>query len=112
MYTDPYTEEYTAMGQAMVRISERARQTLREIAQSADEPMQAVLEKAVEEYRRRHFLERVSLAYERLREDPAAWSEMQVERDAWDQTLKDGLAQDESWTDEREVRRTGGGESR
>ena len=50
------------MGKARVRISERTRQTLREIAQSADEPMQAVLEKAVEEYRRRHFLERVNRA--------------------------------------------------
>jgi hypothetical protein len=94
------------MGQAIVRISKRARQTQREIAQAADEPMQAVLEKAVEEYRRRHFLERVSLAYESLREDPAAWSEMQAERDAWDPTLKDGLAQDESWTEEGELRRT------
>jgi len=74
--------------------------------------MQAVLEKAVEEYRRRHFLERVSLAYERLREDPEAWREMQAENAAWEETLKDGLAQDESWTQAGEVRRIGGGEGR
>src|SRR6185369_13963538 len=107
-YTNPYTKEYAAMGQAMVRISERARQTLREIAQSSEEPMQ-VLEKAVEEYRRRHFLERVNRAYELLREDPVAWTEVKRERASWDETLQDGLPPDEVWTAEGEVLRTGGG---
>lgn len=100
------------MSQAMVRISERTRQTLREIAQSLEEPMQAVLEKAVEEYRRRHFLERVNRAYERLREDPAAWSEMNSERAAWDGTVEEGLPAEETWTESGEVLRTGGGERR
>ncbi len=52
------------MGQAMVRISDKTRQVLRDMAQSEEESMQSVLEKAVEEYRRRHFLEQVNRAYE------------------------------------------------
>jgi hypothetical protein len=36
--------------------------------------------------------------------DPAAWGEMQAECVAWEETLGDGLAPDESWTEEGEVR--------
>ena len=93
------------MGQAMVRISDRARQTLREIAQSEEESMQAVLEKAVEEYRRRHFLEQVNRAYQQLRQAPEAWAEELAERALWDATLKDGIPADESWGDQGEVHR-------
>jgi hypothetical protein len=97
------------MSQAMVRISERARQTLREIARSEDQPMQAIIEKAVEEYRRRHFLEQVNRAYDLLREDPVAWGEVVAERATWDQALEDGLPSNEGWTAEGEVQRREGG---
>ena len=98
------------MGQAMVRISDRARQTLREIAQSEAESMQVVLEKAVEEYRRRHFLEQVNRAYQSLREDPEAWAEELAERALWETTLKDGLPVAESWDEKGEVHRPARGE--
>lgn len=99
------------MGQAMVRISERTRQTLREIAQSEAEPMQAVLDKAVEEYRRRHFLEQVNRAYQRLREDPEAWGEIAAEHALWERTDGDGLPAGESWTEEGELDPARGGEA-
>ena len=95
------------MGEESVPLSERTRQTLLELSRSVDEPMQTVLDRAVEEYRRRHFLERVQLAYGSLREDPKAWGEMQAEQRAWDGTLADGLGTDESWTDEGTVRQAG-----
>lgn len=85
------------MGHAMVRISEQAHQALREIARAEDSSMQSVLDKAVEEYRRRRFLEEVNAAYAALREDPEAWKEVEEERSAWDATLGDGLP-DENWT--------------
>lgn len=85
------------MGHAMVRISEQTHQALREIARAEDSSMQAVLDKAVEEYRRRRFLEEVNAAYAALREDPEAWQEVEEERSAWDATLGDGLP-DESWS--------------
>jgi hypothetical protein len=92
------------MGQESVPLSERTRQTLLELSRSVDEPMHTVLDRAVEEYRRRLFLERVHLAYGRLREDSSAWGEMQAEQRVWDGTLADGLGADESWTDEGALR--------
>ena len=85
------------MGHAMVRISEQTHQTLRDLARADHDSMQSVLDKAVEEYRRRRFLEDVNAAYAALREDPEAWKEVEEEHSAWDVTLGDGLP-DESWT--------------
>lgn len=53
--------------------------------------MQAILDNAVEEYRRRLFWERVDAAASDLRKDPAAWQEELAERRAWDTTLADGM---------------------
>jgi predicted CopG family antitoxin len=88
------------MGHAMVRISEQTHEHLREIARAEQESMQSVLEKAVEVYRRRRFLEDVNAAYGALRENPEAWKEVEEERSAWDATLEDGLPEGESWTEE------------
>lgn len=96
------------MNQATVRINERTRETLREIARQEHASMQAVLERAVEEYRRKRFLEELNSAYEDLRRDPKAWSEIEAERTVWDATLVDGLPADEVWDEEsRSVRKTG-----
>jgi hypothetical protein len=84
------------MGHAMVRISEQTHPSLRDMARADHDSMQSVLDKAVEEYRRRCFLEDVNAAYAALREDPEAWKEVEEERSAWDATLGDGLP-DESW---------------
>lgn len=72
------------MGQAMVRINVHTHQTLREIAQTEHLSMQAVLEKAVEEYRRRRLLEEANAAYAVLRSDPEAWQEIEAERAEWE----------------------------
>jgi hypothetical protein len=53
--------------------------------------MQTVLDKAIEEQRRKRFLEELSHAYAELRKDAAAWREDQAERSLWGQTLMDGL---------------------
>ena len=78
------------MGQAMVRINEHTHQALREMAQAEHRTMQAVLELAVEEYRRRRLLEEANAAYALLRCDPEAWQEIQAERAEWE-ALPDGL---------------------
>jgi len=70
------------------------------MARAEHDSMQSVLEKAVEEYRRRRFLEDVNAAYLLLKEDPEAWKELEEERSAWDATLADGLPEGESWTEE------------
>ncbi len=79
------------MGSAAVRISERAQAILRELASQDGKTMQAVLDDAIEAYRRKRFLEEANAAYAALRADPQAWREEQEEREAWEQTLADGL---------------------
>lgn len=56
--------------------------------------MQALLEKAVEAYRRQRFLEESNRAFEALKASPEAWKSEQVEREAWDVTLADGLEEE------------------
>ncbi|WP_254054095.1 hypothetical protein [Singulisphaera sp. GP187] len=53
--------------------------------------MTEVLGKAIEEYRKKRFLEGLNADFAALREDPAAWVEEQKERAVWDATLADGL---------------------
>lgn len=73
-----------------VRIDEVSRQTLRELAERRGESMQEVLATAIEEYRRRHFLETANSAFAALRKQPKAWKQEKQERKAWDRTLRDG----------------------
>jgi hypothetical protein len=90
------------MGQIMVRINMQTHQTLREIAKAEHRSMQAVLEVAVEEYRRRCLLEDANAAYARLRNDPVVWQEIQAERAEWE-ALSDGLPEGEIWADEGQI---------
>jgi len=76
---------------ATVRISQASWQVLRQIAAQAGEPMQAVLDKAIEAYRRQCFLQKANEAYAALRENPVAWQEEIAERKAWDITSEDRL---------------------
>jgi predicted transcriptional regulator len=80
------------MGSATVRISDKARETLRTLAERSREPMQYILDQAIEEYRRNSFLREANQAYATLRSDEAAWNEEQAERRAWDATLSDHAA--------------------
>ena len=82
------------MSSATVRISLTARDHLRDLATHTGKPMQAVVEEAIDLYRRHCFLEGVNAAYAALRKDPEAWSEITKERAMWDATLADGLLED------------------
>ena len=74
-----------------IRISRRSKATLRELARREGKPMQAVLDEAIEQYRRDKFFEELNASYARLRQDPEAWKQEMAERDEWDVTLSDGL---------------------
>ena len=74
-----------------VRISLASHQKLKNMATELGEPMQDVLDKAVESYRRKSFLDRVNTEFEALRATPDAWADEVAERRAWDVTLTDGL---------------------
>jgi len=86
-----------------VRISEASRKVLGELATREGQPMQTVLEKAIELYRRQRFLEEVNVAFEKLHQDPEAWGGLLQERAQWEATLAEGLEPGETWTDEGEA---------
>lgn len=81
---------------SVVRINARTREVLEELSRKSGEPMLSIIEKAIENYRRRVFLEQTNLAYARLREDKKASQAFDEELKAWDATLGDGLESPES----------------
>ncbi len=74
-----------------IRVSRRTRETLREITQTSGYSVQEVVEQALELYKRRQLLEATNAAYAALQDDPDEWSALEVELEAWDLTLDDGL---------------------
>jgi len=76
------------------RISEPTRAILRKLAEESGESLQAILDKAVETYRRQRFLEDSNRAFGVLQANAAAWKEEQAEREDWDITVGDGLEKD------------------
>lgn len=86
------------MNNTTVRISDTSRNILRELAAQENASMQAVLEKAIEAYRRQYFLLEVNRAYAVIRKDQHTWSEVREDRTQWDTTLGDGLNQNERWS--------------
>lgn len=82
------------MASTTVRIEQTLRDKLREQAVREKVPMHVILDKAIEDYRRKWFLEEANRAYAALRRDPEAWQTEQEERNVWDATLADGLEED------------------
>ncbi len=79
------------MSGTTVRVGKTTRDKLRELAALENEPMHVILDRAIEDYRRKRFLEEANRTYAALRRDPEAWQTEQEERKAWDTTLADGL---------------------
>ena len=74
-----------------IRITPRSKAVLRTLAKQQGKPMQAVLDEAIDHYRRDKFLDEVNTAYATLRSDPKRWNAELAERALWDKTLADGL---------------------
>ena len=85
---------------ATVRISEQSHHHLREMAAQSGEPMQAVLDKALEQYRRQKFWEEMDTAYAAIQSDPEALEAEKKEFALWEATLMDGLDPHEDWSQE------------
>ena len=73
------------MATTTMRISLRAHDVLQELAETSGSSMQAVLEQAIERYRRQQLLEATNAAYAALRAAPAAWAHLEQDRQAWEQ---------------------------
>jgi len=74
-----------------VRVSSESRDALRRLARRSGTSLQEVLERAIEEYETRQFLEAANRSYADLRTNRKAWEQELRERRAWDATLSDGL---------------------
>jgi len=80
-----------AVGTTTVRISEATRSKLRQLAEETGEPMQMVLDRALDAYRREHFFAALDEAYAGLWADPVAREEELAERQIFEGSLADGL---------------------
>lgn len=83
-----YSEEM-----AQVRISETSHELLRSLSTVEGKSMQDVMDQAIENYRRKAFLEGLNEDYQRLRSDEGAWKEHSEETALWDNVLMDGLGE-------------------
>lgn len=77
------------MGSTTVRVTKKTWEALRETAGRTGMTMQEILEKSIEEYRRKRFLEETNNAFQLLKESPAQWEEEINERRLWDQSFAD-----------------------
>jgi predicted transcriptional regulator len=91
------------MASTMVRISEKAGKTLKQLAAESGETMQSILDKALEDYKRKRFFDALDADIAALQADPAAWAEYKAETALWDATLMDGLDPHEQWNDDGTV---------
>ena len=73
-----------------IRVTNHARDAVREIAEITGMHQQEVVDQAVEAYRRQVLLEKANQAYAALRSNGKAWQAELKEREAWDATLADG----------------------
>ena len=78
------------MSSSTVRISKESGTILKEIAAREKRSLQAVLDTAIEEYRRHRFLHEANKAYSVLKENPKNWKAEMEERKQWETTLSDG----------------------
>lgn len=76
---------------ASIRIDEKTRALLQELAQAEHKSMGRVVEEAVQRYDEDRFWNQAELAYRRLQSDPAAWREYQQEIALFDTASMDGL---------------------
>ena len=79
------------MAATTIRIRSSSHQALKEIAAITGLSLQDELEQAVEDRRRRLYLEGANADYAALAADPKALAEFKAEVAAWDSTNLDGL---------------------
>jgi predicted secreted protein len=87
------------MSPTTVRIRSGVRSLLRELAREEGVSMQAVLERALDQYRRRRFIEAVNEGYAIARADAASAASLAEEQAAWEGVVADGLDDGETWSD-------------
>lgn len=73
-----------------IRVSRETHRRLRALAHASGRPISEVLSAALQRYEDEVFWERVNAGYAALRDDAAAWAEVEAERRLYEHTLGDG----------------------
>ena len=76
---------------ATIRISSTAHRSLAKMAEQTNTSLQEMLDRAVENERRRLLLERTNRAYAKLRQNKKTWEAWRAELRQLDATLSDGI---------------------
>ena len=83
------------MATTTVRVDVAVQHALRDLARERGETISAVLEQAVEHYRRQLMFEQANAAWAAMRADQSQWDELLEERRLWEATLMDGIEDEE-----------------
>lgn len=86
-----------------VDVSDSTSQVLQGLVKQTGKSIPEILDKAIEEYRRKIFFEGVASDYAALKADPEAWAQEVEERQLFENTLMDGLDPNEKWADNGRV---------
>lgn len=79
------------MSNLNVSISDEAHKILIELSAQEGSPIDVILDRAVELYRRQKFLEQANATFQALKDNSDEWEEELKERELWDNTLSDGV---------------------
>ena len=79
------------MPTTMIRVRSETHKALRQLADLTGQTMQQALARAVQEERRRLYLEGLNADYAALKKDAKATAELKKEAEIWDATNADGL---------------------
>ena len=75
-----------------IRVSQRTRDRFAKLADATGRPMTQLVDEAVDALERRVFFDQLSVGYDALRDDANAWAEIEVERRAESDALRDRSA--------------------
>jgi hypothetical protein len=75
-----------------LRVSEQTRDRFAKMAETTGRPMTQLLDDAADALERRVFFDELSARYDDLRDDPAAWAEIEAERASESGALHDRSA--------------------
>lgn len=78
-----------------LRVSDELHHRIAHLAKTRGQRLQDIIGQAIDALERAQFWDDFDASWQRIRNDPEQWAQVQAERAVWDRTLKDGLEPDE-----------------
>lgn len=79
------------MTSTTIRINRETHLKLKKMARITGQSSQSILDEALEQYRRRCFLEQANAAFDRMKRRDESWRQELGERKTWDSLLHSGM---------------------